>query len=257
MTKKKSIITKLFVALVALTLISCCFLGSTFARYTSGSNGSASVQLAKWDVSITGSGVGSTDYTFNNGVLSPDDTGYTSATAVKNELFDTPVLIATITNNSEVDAKITIDIATSYVGSDSKVIGATTDPSATKFDTSGYSWQAEAVSGDGASEAQVKAALSINFYYGDAGTWDEGFASQKITTDTGYTTTLSAKASAGDANAIYIYANVTWTTDYATYDDGNGAVADAIDTWIGMKVESLKATLTYTAVQASQKPAGN
>ena len=46
MTKKKSIFIKLFVALVALTLISCCFLGSTFARYTSEDSGTASVNVA-------------------------------------------------------------------------------------------------------------------------------------------------------------------------------------------------------------------
>ena len=68
MTKKKSIITKLFVALVALTLISCCFLGSTFARYTSGGNGSATTNIAKWSITATES-FGTTPVEF--GDLSP------------------------------------------------------------------------------------------------------------------------------------------------------------------------------------------
>ena len=53
MKQKSRIVSKLFAALVILTLISCCFLGSTFARYTSKSTGTASVGVAKWDVDIT------------------------------------------------------------------------------------------------------------------------------------------------------------------------------------------------------------
>ena len=44
---------KLSFILVVLTLLSCCFLGSTFARYTSGGTGTATVQVAKWDVKNT------------------------------------------------------------------------------------------------------------------------------------------------------------------------------------------------------------
>ena len=54
MTQRKSIGAKLFIALIALTLISCCFLGSTFARYTSGGKGSASTGVAKWSIDVTG-----------------------------------------------------------------------------------------------------------------------------------------------------------------------------------------------------------
>ena len=50
MVKKKRIVSKLILALVVLTAISCCFLGSTFARYTSGGSGASSVDVAKWDV---------------------------------------------------------------------------------------------------------------------------------------------------------------------------------------------------------------
>lgn len=56
MTNKKSIVSKLLLGLVLLTLISCCFLGSTFARYTSGGSGSASTGIANWSIDITGGG---------------------------------------------------------------------------------------------------------------------------------------------------------------------------------------------------------
>ena len=50
MTKKKNIASKLVLVLFVLTLISCCLLGSTFARYVSSGSGQASVGIAKWDV---------------------------------------------------------------------------------------------------------------------------------------------------------------------------------------------------------------
>ena len=50
MTQKKNIASKLVLVLFVLTLLSCCLLGSTFARYVSGGTGSASVGIAKWDV---------------------------------------------------------------------------------------------------------------------------------------------------------------------------------------------------------------
>lgn len=65
---KKRILTRVLVVLAALTLLSCCFLGSTFARYVTNADGSGTVGVAKWDVSVTTSASGS--YTFTK--LSPD-----------------------------------------------------------------------------------------------------------------------------------------------------------------------------------------
>ena len=66
MTKKKNIASKLVLVLFVLTLISCCLLGSTFARYVSGGTGSASVGIAKWEIDITGGGTsGATEIEFD------------------------------------------------------------------------------------------------------------------------------------------------------------------------------------------------
>lgn len=105
MTQKKSIASKLLLAAIALTLISFCFLGSTFARYTSSSNGSASLNVAKWSVSIPAD---STDVEF--GQLSPSkdvykDTPRTNSTG--------KILVATITNSGDVDALVTVSAAAS------------------------------------------------------------------------------------------------------------------------------------------------
>ena len=61
MTKRKNVVSKMLLLVLILTLISCCFLGSTFARYTSsGEGGGARVrcQVAKWDVFHYGSSYG-------------------------------------------------------------------------------------------------------------------------------------------------------------------------------------------------------
>ena len=42
MEKKKRIVSKLIFALVIAVIVSMCFVGTTLARYASGSNGSAS-----------------------------------------------------------------------------------------------------------------------------------------------------------------------------------------------------------------------
>ena len=76
MTQKKSIASKLLLAAIALTLISFCFLGSTFARYTSSNGGQASLNVAKWDVSM---GEGSISVDFEK--LSPSAAEYPDAGA--------------------------------------------------------------------------------------------------------------------------------------------------------------------------------
>ena len=47
---KKNRTMRVAVLMLALTLITCCFVGSTFAKYTSTYNGQDTVVVAKWDV---------------------------------------------------------------------------------------------------------------------------------------------------------------------------------------------------------------
>lgn len=242
MTKKKSIITKLFVALVALTLISCCFLGSTFARYTSGGNGSATTNIAKWDIDISGKGVGTDSTVFSTDKFSPSHVGYSDGTDVANGLKE-PILIATIENKGDVDAAVTIKIGdTLFYGTDSKVIGGT-DASATTFATTKYEWKGGALSGDGANEEQVKAALMFQFWYSTSDTWNSGTGATELTSGTGAITVETA-------GKLYVYANVVWVTNYSDDTASGGKVMDAIDTWIGENVTKISTEISYTAVQA-------
>lgn len=96
---KKRILTRVLVVLAALTLLSCCFLGSTFARYVTSASGSASVGVAEWDVSVEPST--SESYIFNK--LSPDDAQANTGTN------DTGwVQVAAISNSGDVNALVEI-----------------------------------------------------------------------------------------------------------------------------------------------------
>ena len=112
MKQKTRIASKLFAALVVLTLISCCFLGTTMARYTSAGTGKASVDVALWNIELTG-GIATDESTFSFGDLSPamekyDGTARTNST--------NPELIVSITNNSDVSAKVKVSQADPYFG---------------------------------------------------------------------------------------------------------------------------------------------
>ena len=49
---KKRILTRVLIVIAALTLLSCCFLGSTFARYVTSANGSGTVGVAKSSLDV-------------------------------------------------------------------------------------------------------------------------------------------------------------------------------------------------------------
>ncbi len=228
MTKKKGIASKLFLVLVALTLLSCCFLGTTFARYTSGGTGKATTAVAKWDIDVKNNAQ-SDGTTVDFGKLSPSDDEFQAVTSAddsrKNSTSKT--LVATITNSGEVAATITV--ATGDV--------EITLKTATEYDEAGYviNASATAAEGDGASETQVKACFSAEVDVCNAEGVSHGSS----------TVTLQPNES------LTVYATVTWTSQ----DMWGQYVSDAIDTWIGENVESVAYTFTYTAVQASERPA--
>ncbi len=242
MTKKKSIITKLFVALVALTLISCCFLGSTFARYTSGGNGSATTNIALWDVSLTGAGSsGAFDVSLAE-KLTPSADEYSDAKDRTNTTGK--VLVATIKYNIEVAGTLTI------TASDlSPMFNDGNNQAGTAYATelgSGMSVSEGAVTGT-PSQDQFNKVFELKLY---TGTNQDGTGSQDYTSGSNITMTV------GSAQTLYVFAEVTWTsldTD-ATLSGTSETLADAIDTWFGENLASLSTTLTYKAVQSAQSP---
>lgn len=128
MKQKTRIASKLFAALVVLTLISCCFLGTTFARYTSGGSGTATVTVADWNVNVDGTYLDEANRTMTFGNLSPNHEQSGSGT---NESEEQSIKI---TNDSAVHALVTmtvgstptitrVDSASTYDVSDAEVTG--------------------------------------------------------------------------------------------------------------------------------------
>lgn len=112
--EKKRIASKLFAALVILTLISCCFLGVTYARYTSSGTGSATVGVAPWEIGFETTDTEETTITAALDMISPSSAEYTGEAydeeAVRSNTSDSYVLVATIINNSAVNANVTVTV---------------------------------------------------------------------------------------------------------------------------------------------------
>ena len=51
---KKNRTMRIAVLMLALSLLTCCFVGSTFAKYTSSASGSSTATVAKWSINVEG-----------------------------------------------------------------------------------------------------------------------------------------------------------------------------------------------------------
>ena len=215
MTKSKSIVSKLLVLVVILTLISCCFLGSTFARYASDGSGSATMNVAKWDVSAEESSI---DVNFEK--LSPLKEAYQGGDTYKAENVrkhsTERVLAATIKNAGDVNALVTL------TAGNETIVNALTD------DWGVYN------------EETIKGLFDIVIYTNTENAPDG--ASK-------YTDAINLAATNG---VLYVFVEVTWTSDDETV---YGETADVRDTWVGENITSVSYTLSFTAVQNTQIPA--
>ena len=226
MTKKKNLIARICGLLIVLTLISCCFLGTTFARYTSSGDGTASVQVAKWDIDIGNEGEFAVNW--NGAKLSPSENGYNSEEPgpVSNETE--VVAVATVINNGDVDALVSVAqgaFSITVVGEENPVTAY--DQLLTEEGEPAYYL------------ADVEGLFKLYLYTNETGT----------TPLTNENLTVTAKG--GTAT---IYGKVTWTTNYRADDENLGAAQDALDTWVGENVTSINWNLTLTAVQSSTQP---
>ena len=188
MTKRKSVVSKILLLVVLLTLVSCCFLGSTFARYTSGGSGSGSLTVAKWNVSIVGDGT-SAETALDFEKLSPAKEAYTD----KDRTHSTGrKLVATITNDSDVKAEIifTVGELTFKSGEDGNT--------EVNYGDSGYSADI------------LKQVFTVKFY--DA----ESEGSEISLSGSSYKTELAEKGS------ISIYAEIIWKRSRYRFPQGYG-----------------------------------
>lgn len=98
---KKRILTKILIVIAALTLLSCCFLGSTFARYVTSGSGTAATGVAKWDINSNTSY--ELDLTLDANKISPNDDE-----ANKGENKTAWMKVAEIANDGDVSATIEV-----------------------------------------------------------------------------------------------------------------------------------------------------
>lgn len=218
MTQKRKLVSKLFVAVVVLTLVSCCFLASTFARYTSGGSGTGTVNVATWKITGKGTGdAGEINATFDK--LSPSKNAYVDTARTHSTA---PVLVATISNTGDVDALVTLTTGASTI----------TEPDGGWGGDGGYS------------ESEIEGLFTIALY-----TSTTNGAADSVGDLTAYTKAINVPATSG---TLYVYAVVTWTSDDKTV---TGEDADARDTWVGENVTGVSFDISYTAVQNSQLPA--
>lgn len=233
MTKRKGIVSKVVLVLVVLTLISGCFVGTTLARYASQGSGSATTGIALWDIDFTyGGDEGAAAVTVAD-KLSPDITNIFSAESNNRVQYTGKKLVATIKNNSEVNATITVTAgALQYKDSGGSDV---------VFNATGGSITAGTLEAD-ASKAQADAVFTLKLYQDDSQAYSDG---AEIKAE-------KAEFELASKGTVYIFAEVTWTSQ----DQGSTEiVADAIDTWLGENVASIVSDLSYTAVQASEVPA--
>ena len=245
MKQKSRIASKLFAVLVVLTLISCCFLGTTFARYTSRQSGAASVDVANWDITVNDTSMDENTFAFNFGQISPDKTDYATwssgdkTSKPTNTIAPTGTGSVVIKNAGEVDATVTITIG--------EIQFLNEEGTAVTFDSTGYEWEEGKLTGSGASAEQVQEVLKLSVTLEDGPLTDDNKDANK------YQYTLTAGQSETQSITITV-SSLTWTTNYTDGDVSEGAVADAIDTWIGENIASVKITIDCVAVQASEYP---
>ena len=145
MTKNRSM--KIAVLVLALALLTSCFIGSTFAKYTSTGDGTSSVQVATWGFEVDGQDItqltGEQKVTFNlfstiedtkNNAADPEnDEDYTEEDVVDNKIAPGTkgAFHFALENTSEVTAQYTITLTPTlnevpikwYIGGAEKTIG--------------------------------------------------------------------------------------------------------------------------------------
>ena len=107
---KKTKTMRIAVLMLALSLLTCCFVGSTFAKYTSEATGSSSVQVAKWEIYVnTDEELSVADPTISfdlfETILDSDGEAEDDVLPERIAPGTSGSFTLTITNNSDVNAK--------------------------------------------------------------------------------------------------------------------------------------------------------
>ncbi len=258
-TEKKRIFSKLTVCVAALALVSCAFVGGTFARYTSqGEVDNGGANVADWYIDvINGSGTAQGTLT-----ISPDDTNYAGTPRTHQASEGGAVL--TFYNGGEVTAEITINSTAGYV-----VTGKTYDSDSREFvdselpvgssaaDMAGNMFKWVSNTADGIYKPDFDDP-SLDTVWDNAtlvgGTEATGNVILKVGTLTYNGKDLSTVGTitlAPGKMATIEMGAVTWTSDFSGED---GSAGDQRDTWIGQNISRVGYEINWSAVQVSEQP---
>ncbi len=271
-TEKKRIFSKLTVCVAALALVSCAFVGGTFARYTSNGivdNGGANV--ADWYIDVmNGSGVATASLT-----ISPDDTEYDST--VRTHEASSGGTILTFVNRGEVSADVTVEVGenlvfnrkvavkTPVLDENNQETGEYTfsweestleaNTQYTDSDGNAYTWDATNLKPVFANNEALNAPWNgVKLGAATVSTGDKVILKVGDVTVTGVTETEGSFAFtlAPGQTATLTMGAVTWTSDFE--GESNGTNGDARDTWIGENIAEVGYEITWSAVQSSEQP---
>ncbi len=217
MTKRKSVVSKLLLLVALMTLVSCCFLGSTFARYISTGTGTATIPVAKWSIKVGDTGSGAAQFAKLSPLAAPYEGTVRANPSGK-------ILVASMSNGGDVDALVEFTMGEVNVTSDA-------------------AYGKGVATGGIPTEDEVKEVFSVKFYYA---TTNDAAAATEIPAGG-----VTLNAAGGTTTKIFIFAEATWTSDTETIAGEN---ADLRDTYIGEHIANVVCSYTWKAVQSTDLP---
>lgn len=241
-TEKKRIFSKLTVCVAALALVSCAFVGGTFARYTSGEYVTpGGVNIADWNVEIIDEGIDIFEMAPNKAEYSGK--GYDAA-KVRSYTVSEGGQILQIINHGQVAATVTIKVK-----ADSMVME---DKNGVAISLPTYSVE------DGEEQNPEWKGVNIsNIFTIGALTVQYSGSTTALTADTtsypGYSV-YTATIKTNEYVTVSV-GEVKWTSDLESDGANCGIYGDLRDTWIGTKVAKIGYEMTWSADQAENVPA--
>ena len=229
--EKKSVLKKLTIGIAAMALISCAFVGGTFARYTTGEKEiPGGVNVADWKIEVIEDAADIFEFT-------PNKEAYDSE--VRTKTVSEGGKILEIKNSGKVAATVTIKVDTSsYVMEDKEGNPAQfPEYSVVNGEAVNAEWESVTVS-------NIFTIVGLTVQYSGSTTTEDGDTQGTVTT---YTITLQAGES-----VIVSVGKVVWTSDLTGED---GTYGDLRDTWIGENISQIGYKMTWSAVQAEELPA--
>lgn len=267
-TKKKKLIYRTIGVLLALSFMSCCFLGYTFARYVTKGTGNIISGVAKWDINFSYEGGDQTvtgDETISIGKISPSMAEYSSGSTPRSKQITE--ISVNIKNDGDVAAYIRFDIPGTFKG-----YGYNTDGSS--YDITKVMYPIPAETTEPLPEERPTNAEWAQIFTAKMGT-------VTITTPAGSASTAPAEGEADYEGMYFVEPGetltvpivITWTTDLKVVGqdgqlsqpepaepvddypaDMNVVPADLRDSWIGTNIAAIGLTFNWYALQGSEQP---